>query len=1156
MSIRVALRHKTSYSYDRPVELGPQVIRLRPAGHSRTPVESYSLSVGPGDHFLNWMQDPHGNYLARCVFKEKVTSLDVEVDLVANLSAINPFDFFTEPSAEQFPFEYDPSIREELKPYLICLPAGGAMHAMLGQIDRTPRKTIDFLVELNQSLEKKIDYVVRMEPGVQSPEETLTLGRGSCRDSAWLLVQLLRHLGFAARFASGYLIQLAADQKSLDGPSGPEADFTDLHAWTEVYLPGAGWVGLDPTSGLFTGEGHIPLACTPQPQAAAPITGALDPCEVQFNHEMSVQRVHEDPRVTKPYTEEQWQKIEALGHEVDSRLEAGDVRLTMGGEPTFVSIDDMDGDEWQTSAVGPTKRRLADDLLRRLKERFAGGGLLHYGQGKWYPGEPLPRWAMQCLWRKSGEPLWNSPHLLANPEDNHGHTVEDAQRFAETLSRHLDVDAQHAIQAFEDAFYYTWRERRLPANVEIHDSKLEDKQERERIARIFEQGLTTPVGSVLPLQFRWWEAEPRWQSGPWAVRSEELFLIPGDSAMGYRLPLQSLLYEGEETYPRHFFEHDPFAKPEELRARSPIQQQSLLYGTSELGAGREELQHAFATTGVSSFAKVTSPTGGNGYGQLYPGGNGSGGGHEDSSSREFSSGAPFAIDTQYDDPQQVVRTALCVEPRGGTLHLFMPPVDRSHVYFDLVAAIEATCVELDMPIVVEGYTPPHDPNIETMKVTPDPGVIEVNVHPASNWEQLVDITSGVYEDARNTRLGTEKFDLDGSHTGTGGGNHVVMGAATPADSPWLRRPDLLKSFLGYWQNHPSLSYLFSGKFVGPTSQAPRADEARSDALYELKIACEQIQQGRDCPPWLVDRVFRNLLIDGEGNTHRSEFCIDKLFSPDSATGRLGLVEFRAFEMPPHAQMSLTQQLLLRSLVARFWDQPYQQPLVDWKTSLYDRWMLPHFIWQDFEDVIEETNQIGIPLEAAWFDAHQEFRFPFIGKFNQRGVDVEVRRAVEPWYVLGEEPGGGGMARYVDSSVERVQVKVNGMTDPRYQLACNGRRVPLHPTGAEGEFIAGVRFRAWQPPSCLHPTLGIDSPLRFDLVDTWLGRSMGGCQYHVGHPGGLNPATFPVNALEAESRRATRFFDFGHTPGLAKMPLETPHPELPMTLDLRRGKHLG
>ncbi len=1127
MAIHIALHHKTHYKYDRLVNLGPQTIRLRPAPHARARILSYSLTVRPEKHFINWVQDPQSNYAARLVFDQPTREFCVEVDLVAEMAVFNPFDFFLESQAEKFPFEYDRALDHELAPFQrkcwltphFTKYLATIRKDFLGETKRRTKqqrlempesekpRSIDFLVAVNQRLWQDIKYTIRLEPGVQTPEESLEKMSGSCRDSAWLLCQLFRHCGLASRFVSGYLIQLKADVKALDGPSGAEKDFTDLHAWTEVYLPGGGWIGLDPTSGLFAGEGHIPLACTPDPSSASPISGGVDECECEFAFDMTVKRVFESPRVTKPYTEEQWKRIEVLGHNIDVDLKKNDVRLTMGGEPTFASIEAPDGPEWNFTAVSHKKRVLSGNLIKRLREKFAPGSLLHYGQGKWYPGEPLPRYALAAYWRKDGVPIWKDDLLIADESKNYGHGPKEAKELLTRLARLIGADPGHLLPAYEDAFYYTWKERRLPVNVTPEKTNLKNKLERERIARIFQQGLDSVVGYSLPIK----RADPGWQSGKWFLRDDEtLWLIPGDSPMGLRLPLDSIPWVAEKDFP-WLRQQDP-SQPDlpELPKDFPYR--------PRFAAGAPGARHS-GDASEDPYDPTRRPAAGQ--------------------------SAPW-----------IIRSALCVQPREGRLHIFMPPVEKSEDYLDLIAGIESIAAETGLPVVIEGETPPKDPRINKLAVTPDPGVIEVNMHPSKSWDELVERTTVLYEEARQTRLGTEKFMLDGRHTGTGGGNHIIIGGATPTDSPVLRRPDLLRSLLAHWQNHPSLSWMFSGLFVGPTSQAPRIDAARNDSLYELEVAFKEMDRqiaksGATPMPWLVDRLFRNLLIDSSGNTHRAEFSIDKLYAPDSSTGRLGLVELRAFEMPPDARMSLAQHLLLRGLVSKFWQKPYNNELVRWGTDIHDRWMLPHFCQTDFQDVINDLRAAGYPFEFDWFAPHFEFRFPRIGDLEQRDVQIELRTALEPWHVLGEEAGGGGTVRYVDSSLERLQVKARGLTGDRFAITCNGHRVPLHPTGANGEGVAGVRYRAWQPPSCLQPTIPSHAPLRFDLYDTWNQRNLGGCTYHVAHPGGLSSEKFPVNSYEAESRRLARFFRHVHTPGQKEIPAAPVNQDFPFTLDLRK-----
>ena len=1098
MTIRVAIRHKTVYNFDRSVSLSPHVFRLRPAVHSRTPISGYSLRIEPETHFINWQQDPFGNLLARVVFPEKCTKLSVEVEVLADLTVINPFDFFVEDYAENFPFNYDASLLKELQPYLEITEQGTLLKKWLADFDLSMRTINDFLVDINRKVFQTISYNIRMEVGIQSCEDSLTKLSGSCRDSAWLLVQILRHLGLAARFVSGYLVQLTADIKSLDGPSGPEQDFTDLHAWAEVYIPGAGWIGLDPTSGLLTGEGHIPLACTPDPASAAPVTGGTDTCEVAFEFSNTIVRLHEDPRVTKPYTDEQWLNIDALGQQVDRQLLVDDVRLTMGGEPTFVSVDDMEGAEWNVDADGQHKRELAQALTKRLRDDFAKGAMLHYGQGKWYPGEPLPRWQYGIFWRKDGAPIWRDPTLLADIKRDYGHTAAQAEQFMTQFTLRLGLQPRHIKTAYEDCFYHLWQEGTLPDNIDPLKSNLKDSLERKTLTQKLDAGLGQPAGFTLPIKWDW--INQHWQSGPWDFRRGQMFLIPGNSPMGMRLPLDSL----------------PWLAPDK---RDTQEEQSLFAELPELGDYYGEVMRRYSHL-----------------------------------EKKLKTHPELAEQTLGDDKTiqvEVPHTAVCVEARAGRIHIFLPPLTSLEHYLELIAAVEATAENLAVPLVLEGYEPPRDYRIERLMVTPDPGVIEVNIHPSKTWQELVDKTTLLYDQAQQVRLGTEKFMLDGRHTGTGGGNHITMGAETPTDSPLLRRPDLLRSLVTYWQHHPGLSYLFSGMFIGPTSQAPRVDEGRDEKLYELEIAFQQMPEGEVPAPWLVDRLLRHLLTDITGNTHRSEFCIDKLYSPDSSTGRLGILELRAFEMPPHAQMSLVQIVLLRSLIAWFWREPYKHNLIRWGTELHDRFMLPHFVQEDMKQVTQDLQRAGYGFEFDWLAPFFEFRFPRYGNTMIDGMDLELRFAIEPWHVLGEEVSSTGTARYVDSSVERAQIKITGLTEGRYAVTCNGRRLPLRNTGRKGEYVAGVRYRAWQPPSALHPTIAPHVPLVIDVIDTWNGHSVGGCTYHVAHPGGRSYDAFPVNSYEAEARRVNRFWAFGHTPGvIISTPIHELSLEYPLTLDLR------
>lgn len=1068
MGIQVTLHHRTQYRYARAVTLGPQTIQLRPAPHCRTPVLSYSLAVTPIEHSVNWHFDALSNHVARVLFAGKTAKFIVDVHLVLNLLSFNPFDFLVEPAYGTYPFAYSAELAQDLAPFLSQEPAGPLLREWLASLPQGPLPTVSFLVDLNQRLRDEIAYNLRMEHGVQSCEQTLAEQSGSCRDSAWLLVQTCRHLGFAARFVSGYLIQLADGEPEKGGTGNRKADTADLHAWAEVYLPGAGWIGFDATSGLLAAEGHIPLACTPTPPQAAPVGGTVEPADVDFSFSFSVSRVNEKPSLAKPYPDEEWSRVREVAHGIDRDLEAQGVRLTMGGEPTFVGIDEPESLQWNFHALGPLKRTRGLELIRALRERTAPGGLLHLGQGKWYPGEPLPRWAFFCISRVDRVPVWNDPGLFALETEQYDFADADALAFLRALTRRLGTTADNILPAFDP------------------EGESDDARQSN-----------TPAGYILPLRRRQPDGRLSWSSQLWFTRPDRLLLSPGDSPIGYRIPVEAM----------------PWVAPDVLA-----------------------YEFEDGTSGDAAAGQVKLPA--------HPG-----------YRPELFANEPLpdslpAIPGDTAGAALLIRPSLCVQVCDGRMHVFLPFVPVLADYLDLVAAVEDTCRYQDVPVWIEGYPPPVDPRVRSFGLTPDPGVLEVNLPPASNWDELEWLQGILAEEAQKLRLIEGKFGYDGTHQATGGGNHIVLGGATLWDSPLLRRPDLLRSMIGFWQNHPSLSYLFSGMYVGPTSQYPRVDEARADALYELELAFRHLPED-GCPPYILDGLFRNLLVDVTGNTHRAEFCIDKLYPPEGTGLRLGLLELRAFEMAPHYRMGLLQALLVRAVVSLFWKKPFRGGLVRWGTALHDRFMLPHFVWRDFTEVLSTLRADGCAFDDGWFQSHFEFRFPHIGTLIADGVELELRQALEPWNVLAEETTSGGTGRSVDSSLERMQVKLKGLTgESRYVVTCNGRRVPLHPTDEAGEALAGIRYRARRLAATLHPTIPVHTPLAFELIDTWKGLCVGRCVYHAGLPDGTAHTTLPANAAEARERRRQRFEIVGPGSTTVGFPEPESNPVFPMTLDLR------
>jgi uncharacterized protein (DUF2126 family) len=1074
--VRLHILHRTVYSYPYPAALGPHQVRLRPANHARARIESYGLTV-PDEASLRWQLDPFGNHVAHLTFRKgaRLASLELRVELAVDVRPVNPFDFFVDDRCKETPFRYPDELAKDVAPFLDAeddaLRGGARVAAFLDALPRSGG-TVDLVVALNRAVHDAVRYVIREEPGIWTPEETLAHGCGSCRDSSVLLIKALRSRGLAARFASGYLVQLRDEGMIPDEPRGMGADVVDLHAWAEVYLPGGGWIGLDATSGLLCGEGHIPLACTARPALATPVEGTSDTAAERVSFEMKVARLGHEPRPTAPFSDEVWEQLLSAGDRADAALEARGFTLTCGGEPTFTSREHPREPEWNGEALGATKSAQGARLAQELRRTLAPGAALLERQGKHYPGESLPRWTIDLVRRRDGAPVWSDAKASARAA-----TADDARRLAEGLALRLGL-AGSVQPAFEDPWRHLQSEAALPVDVDPLEADLGAPEERRRLARVLDRGLGSEAGWVLPLA----RERDRWRSDRWTFRRGHLFLLPGDGAVGLRLPLASIAGAPLEVAPAEPVAPGP---PDPRRGEAEARQERL------------------TARGPTPAAKS-------------------------------------------------VRTALCAEVRDGRIRAFLPPLASAADFLALVAQVDAVRRDLGVDVALEGYPPPPGPELDRFSVAPDPGVLEVNLPPSKSLRAHAALVDGVFDAALHAGLTAEKYLLDGRMAGSGGGHHLTLGGPTPLESPFVLRPDLLASLVTFCQHHPSLSFVFTGLFVGPTSQAPRVDEARHDALYELEIALARAFDRREpAPPWLGDLLFRHLLVDVTGNTHRAEISIDKLYDWRTPHGRQGLVELRAFEMPPHPRMASAQMALVRALAAAFAAEPYQFPLVRWGTELHDRFLLPTWLWRDLEDVLSYLEQRGLALPRDAYRAFVELRCPKVGTLQAGEVTVDVRNAIEPWHVLGEEPSGAGTSRYVDSSVERIEVRADGLVEGRHELLANGYTLPLRATGTRGEKVAGVRFRAWAPPHSLHAHIGIHHPIRVDVVDTWARRSLGACAYHVWHPEGRGYDTPPLTRFEAAARQAKRFTLEAPSPWPVAPQRVAPHPDAPFTLDLRR-----
>ena len=995
MSLAVSVTHRVTRRFAHRVSLATHWLRLRPAPHTRAHVSAYSLRVLTEPHFLNWARDPFENHLARLDLPEPVPDLTVEVALLAELRITDPFDFLVEPHAHEHPFAYEPQLAKELGPYLRIDGAGARLAPWLAGLERGSRYVVDRVGALNVLVHQHLASAAG--DGAIDLEAALARRCGTPRDLAWLLTLSLRALGLAARFTSGYRI-VAADGDSTAGAS--------LHAWSEVYLPGAGWIGLDPSAGLFVTEAYVPLASAPDPLRTEPVVGTRAPCDEERTETIDA-RIISPVAPSWPYSERDWAGIGRVAATVDRDLRAAGVRLALGRELAFVPAGEAWAPEWTTATPGPTRRHVAGAFMAVLRERLAADGVVQESTGQQFAGEPLPRWRLCCVHRLDGAPVWRRGDLLEAPACvGDKPPLATARRFAEALVHRLGLPPNALVTAYEDPLHRLWREAQDTIAAPSADD-LRDPAHRRRLAdELSLAAPTIPAGHVLPLAWDW--ASDGWRSGAWTFRRGRLYLLPGTSPMGYRLPLESL----------------------------------------------RTLQEPPA------------------------------------------------------DDADCPRTALCVEVRDGRVCVFVPPLRDAEHYLALVAAIEETATALTQPVALEGYGPPADPRLHQIVLEPAPGVLMLSLPLAEGFDGQLAMLRTAYDEATRVGLRAEHVRADGTRAPLGASGALLLGGPTPDESPLGRRPEILRGLVVHWQRHPSLSYFFATRAIGPGGLAPRPDEGRADALYELAIALERIPAGEYPRPWLPDRLLRHLLASPDGDIRRAELCMDRLFDPATPDGRLGQLALRGWETPPCAEMAALQALLVAAVVALLARNPRVAAFERFGRALHDEFLLPTVLRHDLRTLLHDLDRAGYAFEPGWFAPFLDLLFPLHGRVQAGDIALELRTAHEPWPLLAEEVTPTGTARFVDSANERLEVRATGLTPARHVLVCNGRRVPLRTTGTEGEFVAGVRYKTWSPPATLHPTTRPVGELVFDLIDTRTGRAIAGCRFVPSPPAPVGP-TAPV-----------------------------------------------